>query len=325
MPDNRRRSGGSDGSQGGQSGKKPAEDQRPIPAGGRLSERMRAPSPYPPLRTTLARAVLALGASPWILVIGLLFAGGLWLSMVAAGLEVFPRTLVEALALPPVSSFYADWLIPASISGQSVGTLAVIVVITVVRAVVWSVLAGMVLEAIEYGSVGLVGILQGLRAFRTILALMLASLFAILASILVLPAILGTIGLLVFTFVLAGGIYLFPFVPAAAIRGNLAPAEAFRRSARAARLPGSRHMVLAVLYFFVVLLLVAFVPGGSFVTANPSVAQWLWNLGGTVVQLVFLAAFCERWLAVEAIVPTGPAPRRQAQQRRQPASRSRRR
>ena len=96
MPDNRRRSGGSDGSQGGQSGKKPAEDQRPIPAGGRLSERMRAPSPYPPLRTTLARAVLALGASPWILVIGLLFAGGLWLSMVAAGLEVVSVELIGA-------------------------------------------------------------------------------------------------------------------------------------------------------------------------------------------------------------------------------------
>jgi hypothetical protein len=69
-------------------------------------------------------------------------------------------------------------------------------------------------------------------------------------------------------------------------------------------------MVLAVLYFFVVLMLVAVVPGGSTITANPSLAEWAWHLGGTVVQLVFLAAFCERWLAVEDQVPTEPPPRR---------------
>jgi hypothetical protein len=304
----RPRSGGNGASSRGSSQR--AAEQAPIPPG-RFTERMRAASPYPPLRTTFLRALLAIGASPWILVVPLVFVGALWLGLVAAGLEVFPRTLVEALALPPVSSFYTDWIIPASITGQSLGTLAIIVMITVVRSVMWSVLVGMLLEALEYGTVTLVGVLQGLRAFRTIFALMLASLFAILASIILLPAVLGSIGLLVFTFVLAGGIYLLPFVPPAAVRGNLPPMEAFRRSSRAARLPGPRHMVLAVLYFFVVLLLVAFVPGGSIITANPPLAEWAWDLGGTVVQLLFLAAFCERWLAVEALVPTGPPPRRE--------------
>jgi hypothetical protein len=304
------RSGGNGSSSRG-GGRGGTGAQQPIPAGGRFSDRMRAASPYPPFRTTFLRAFRALGASPAILLLPLLFVGGLWIGLVAVGLEVFPRTLVEAMALPPVSSFYTDWIIPASITGQSLGTLAIIVVITIVRSAVWAVLVGMLLEALEYGTVTMVGVLQGLRAFRTILAVMLASLFAILASIILLPAILGSIGLLVFTFVLAGGIYLLPFAPAAAVRGNLPPAEAFRRSIRAARLPGPRHMVLAVLYFFVVLLLVAFVPGGSIITANPPLAEWIWDLAGTVVQVLFLAAFCERWLAVEDIVPTGPAPRRQ--------------
>jgi hypothetical protein len=305
----RPRSGGDGASSRGSS--RPVAAEQQVPSGGRFSDRMRAESPYPPLRTTFGHALRALGASPAILLLPLLFVGALWLGLVACGLEVFPRTLVEAVALPPVSSFYTDWIIPASIAGQSLGALAIIVVITLVRSLVWSLLVGMLLEALEYGTVTRVGVLQGLQAFRTILAVMLASLFAILASIVLLPAILGSIGLLVFTFVLAGGIYLLPFAPAAAVRGNLPPMEAFRRSTRAARLPGPRHMVLAVLYFFVVLLLVAFVPGGSIITANPPLSEWAWDLGGTVVQILFLAAFCERWLAVEDIVPTGPAPRRQ--------------
>jgi hypothetical protein len=271
---------------------------------------MRQASPYPPLRTTLLRAVRALAASPAIRLLALGFVPLFWLGLVAAGLEVFPRTFVEALALPPISSFYSDWLIPASIYGQSVVLLVATIVATVVRALVWSVLVGMILEALEFGTVTWVGVLQGLRAFRSILAIMLASVLAIILSIQVLPIVLGSIGILAFTFVLAGGIYLLPFAPAAAVRGQLRPGEAMRRSARAARLPGSRHVVLTILYFFVVLLLVAFVPGGAIVTANPPLAEWLWVLGGTVVQMVALAAFCERWLAVEDQVPTAPPPRR---------------
>ena len=91
--------------------------------------------------------------------------------------------------------------------------------------------------------------------------------------------------------------------------------EAMRRSARAARLPGPRHLTAVIVYFFVVLMLVFLVPGGSIVTANPPLVEWVWVLGGTVVQLVFLALFCERWLAVQDQVPTGPAPRGRARAR----------
>jgi len=57
------------------------------------------------------------------------------------------------------------------------------------------------------------------------------------------------------------------------------------------------------------------------VTANPPLVQWVWDLVCAVVQLVFLAAFCERWLAVEDQVPTGPPPRRQPRPRRGPPTR----
>src|SRR5207244_3812622 len=150
----------------------------------------------------------------------------------------------------------------------------------------------------------------------SVLIIIGANVLAVVASNLILPALLGGLGFLVFTAVLAGGLYLLPFATAAAIRGSLRGQEAMRRSARAARLPGSRHVVIFVVYFFVVLLLVALVPGGSIVTANPPLGEWAWVLVGTVVQLVFLAAFCERWMVVEGQVPTGPPPRRRALQAR---------
>src|SRR5256885_5360413 len=56
-------------------------------------------------------------------------------------------------------------------------------------------------------------------------------------------------------------------------------------------------------------------PGRATITANPPLTQWIWVLAASVVHVVFLAAFCERWLAVEDQVPTAPAPRRQPVQR----------
>jgi hypothetical protein len=234
----------------------------------------------------------------------------MWLALVAAGEEVFPRTLVEALALPPVSSFYSDVLIPAGVFGVTLSAALTTLLITAVRSLVWAVLVGMILESLEYGRVSMVGVLQGLRAFPSVFVIIATCVLAVIASNVILPGLLGGLGFLVFTAVLAGGVYLLPFAPAAAVRGSLRGVEAMRRSARAARLPGPRHVVIFVVYFFTVLILVAIVPGGSIVTANPPFGEWAWVLGGTVVQLVFLAAFCDRWLIVEDQVPAGPAPSR---------------
>jgi hypothetical protein len=290
-------------------------DRPPIPGGGRLSERMRAPSPFPPLTTSLGRGFLAVCGSVPILLTTLVLTGGIWLGLVAAGLEVFPRTFVEVLAIPPVSSFYSDVLIPANIFGVALPAALMTVVLTTVRALFMGILVGMILESLEYGRVSMVGVLQGLRAFPAAMVIVGTNVLAVIASNLILPGLLGPLGFLVFTAVLAGGLYLLSFAPAAAVRGHLRGAEAMRRSARAARLPGPRHMVIFILYFFLTLLLVAVVPGGTLITANPPLSEWAWVLGGSVVHLVFLAALCDRWLVVEDQVPTGPAPRQQRARR----------
>ena len=66
---------------------------------------------------------------------------------------------------------------------------------------------------------------------------------------------------------------------------------------------------MVILYFFVFIFLSAAIPGRNVVTANPSLAEWAWVLGGAAVHVLFLAVFCQRWLVVEQLVPAGPAPR----------------
>jgi hypothetical protein len=270
---------------------------------------MRAPSPYPPFRETLRRAVLAVGGSLSILLLSLLFVGALWLALVAIGLEVFSPTFVQSMASPPLSSFFVDIFVPVQIFGLTTAAIVVTVVITLVRALVWAALTGMILESLEFGSVSMVGVLQGIRAYPAVLVFTLVNVLAIVFSNLVLPALLGPIGQLALAAILFGSLYFLPFTAAAAVRGPLPAREAMRRSARAARLPGARHIAMVILYFFVFILLSAAIPGRSQVTANPSLAEWAWVLGGTVVHVLFLAMFCQRWVVVEHLVPAGPAPR----------------
>jgi hypothetical protein len=87
--------------------------------------------------------------------------------------------------------------------------------------------------------------------------------------------------------------------------------ESIRRSARAAMLPGGRHLILCSLYFFLALpVALGFAPGGGDVTANPDLATWVFVLVVNVVHVGFMAAFAYRWVVAEPQVPDEPVRRR---------------
>src|SRR5207245_480026 len=177
------------------------------------------------------RALGIVGGSPAILLIVLLFVGALWIGLLAAGLQVFPPSLAEALAFPPFSSYLTDLLLPTQIYGLTAAALLVALALTAVRALVWSVLTGVILERIEFRTISAVGVLQGVRAFPSVLVLMLVNVLAIVATNLILPVVLGPIVQLAIPIILLGGIYLFAFASAVAVRGPVRAAEAMRRSA----------------------------------------------------------------------------------------------
>jgi hypothetical protein len=272
---------------------------------------LRAASPYPRLGQTLGRGFRALIAAPALVVLPLLITLAMWLGLVAAGLDHVPQGMVDLLSIPPISSFF-DLNIVVNIVGLTTGTILFTLALTVIRSVIWAVLVGLVVESLTEGRATVEGARRGLRAAPIVLGILLVNVAVIFLSQ-ILRFILGaSIGSLAFFGGLVGGLYFLSFAPVIAVREGLSPRQAIGKSARAARLPGSRHLGMVFLYFSAAFF--AFLPAGQAFTANPSLRLWLFVLGGTLVHVVFLAGFAYRYQVVEEEIP--PPAARQARPRR---------
>jgi hypothetical protein len=182
----------------------------------------------------------------------------------------------------------------------------------------------MILEALEHGEVTRYGVLRGLVAIPTALVVQVASFSLIIAGNLVFPVLGPGLGFLGFVSALVGGLFFLGFAPTAAIREGRPVMETVRRSARAAMLPGGRHLLLCSLYFFIALpVAVGFAPGGTEITANPTLVAWVFILLANVLHVAFMAAFAYRWVVAEAEVPDEPVRRRASAGRTAPVARRR--
>jgi hypothetical protein len=181
----------------------------------------------------------------------------------------------------------------------------------VVRTILSAALSGLILEALEDGRVSLYGVLRGVQAIPTVLVVQIASFSLIVAGNLILPILGPGIGFLGLVASMVAGLFFLGFAPTAAIREGRPVLETIRRSARAAMLPGGRHLILCSLYFFLALpVVLGFAPGGSDVTANPELVTWVFVLLANVIHVVFMAGFAYRWVIAEPSVPSEPVRRR---------------
>ncbi|MEX0833275.1 MAG: hypothetical protein WD276_05300 [Actinomycetota bacterium] len=270
-----------------------------------------APSVFPPLGPTLARGFAAVTIPPVLLALPLLIVLGVWLALLALGVELFRPQMAYALGIPPLGSAF-DLSATRDIFGLSAIGILGILGFTLVRAIVWAVLVGMVDEALEYRSVSMVGVLRGLRAFWAVLFYDYVSVGILLFGNVILPSLLGPTSLLFVQAVLVGGLFFFTFAPIAAVRLGLSARESISRSVRAARLPGwPRHLLMAVLYFFLFWYAAGLiVPNPGDLIATPSLAMWVYVLVATYVHMGFLGGFAYRWRQVEDLVPEQAARRR---------------
>jgi len=252
------------------------------------------PGVFPTFRSSMAGGIVAATASPVVIALPFVFVLLIWLGLQALGLEVFPAAMEQALAIPPVGSSF-DFSAAATIYGINGAAFALIVGLTIVRSVIWSLLVGMLDEALEYRSVSLVGVLRGLRAFPAILVYDYLSFAIVLIGTFFVPVFLGSsIGQTSTLLSMIGGLFFLAFVPAAAVR-----------------LPGwPRHLLMVVVYFLLSQIVVFLSPGASQITNNPGIATWAFVLAGTFLNMVFLGALIHRWKAVEDVVPSQARRRR---------------
>lgn len=274
-------------------------------------------SPFPSIPRSLGRGFVTIGSSPVLLVLPFLLLFLAWIGLVALGLEGPPGRLVDMLAIPPIGTYF-DALNGVTIYGFGSAGLVAATGFLIVRALFLSILTGLVVERLEGQRMSLVGILRGLMAFPTVLAVNILGLSMLIAGSVILPILGPGLGFLGSVLTLVAALFFFVYAPVAAIRERRGLQETLRRAARAALMPGSRHVLLCMLYIFLTLpILVALAPGGNLLTVNPSAGMWAYALLSTFVHMAFLTAFAYRWMVAEPDVPEQPV------RRRQPARRTR--
>jgi hypothetical protein len=279
------------------------------------------PSAMPPIGRSLGTGLLAVVSSPVLLGIAVVVPLIAWLLLLALGFEGRPSLLVDVLALPPISTYF-DLGTGESLLSLGPSFLVFIGIALLLRSLLYGLMAGMIVETLEDGRVSSWGLLRGISAIPTVLAVNLLSFSLILASNVIFPVLGPGIGLLAAIGALVGGLFFLGLAPTAAVRQQRGVVESIRRSGRAAMMPGSRHLLFCAIYFFVALpVVVGLAPGGSQITANPTLSGWIFILAASVLHLAFMAALAFRWIGVEPSVPEEPVRRRQA--RRQPTSRAR--
>ena len=275
----------------------------------------------PPIGRSLGRGLLTVASSPVLLLVALMAPPVVWLVVLASGYEGPPAPLVYALAVPPISTVF-DLGAGSSAVGLGPSFLVFIAVALPLRAVAYGLLAGIIVETLETGRVSAHGLRRSASAISTVLVIEVLSFSLIVAGQMVVPLLGPGIGLLAQVAALVGGVFFLGFAPTAAIRQGRRIPDTIRRSGRAALLPGSQHLLFCSIYtFFAVFVVSPLAPGGTEITANPTLRSWVFVLVVSVLHLGFMAALSYRWIVAEPSVPEEPVRRRQPA--RQPAARAR--
>jgi hypothetical protein len=299
----RRRRPGSAGAAGRTSSPPPSapgsETTAPRPGGGGA-----APSPFPGLGVTLARGLRVAGSSPAVLATAFLGLLATWATFVVLGAEATPRFLAVAMAVSPAHLF-TD--VPVAFSAADPARVAVSVAgLAVLRAVTLTLLISLIGDGLR-GTPDLRAALTRLpRAGLTLVAVYLVEVGVVVVLLQLVAGFLGQLSLLA----VAAAIYFLAFVPVVAVLEGDGLQAAFRRGARASRLPGTRHLTLVLLYFLFLFYAASISPFGPLAPATPTVATWGFGLAMTFLHTGVLGGLVYRWLAVRDQVPAGSTPAR---------------
>lgn len=267
----------------------------------------------PKIRTAFTRGVVAVCSTPWLLVLSLGAVLVVWLTLVASGFPGPFGVFSGVLAVPPISTSL-DVTLPLLLGVilHLPTKLALLggLVSVFPRSIFMALTTGMIVDVLDGKPVTLASLRKGIRALPTAIGFCIVSIgfwiFAGLSSQLLGPGI----GTLVQVGVPALGIYLFGFAVAIAVSERRGMAESLSKSVRAARLPGSNNLPLALLYVFGSLALqVGFANSYGKFDVNPAATAWAWILVLNLFHVCVYAALVFRYLYVADAIPDA-APRR---------------
>jgi len=279
-----------------------------------LAPRAPGSSPMPRLRSTVARgSVTALSIPALLIAVPIVVLAG-WVVLTALGYEGPFSTMSVTFAIPPITSSIDPQIagktfraaVDATGLGANAGAIIAIVGLLLFHAAVNAIVATLSVEQLRTGTVTAWALRRAGRVIRTTAAIGFMALGLLIVGNL-LAALLGGIGLI---FGLIGsmvvGVYFFGFAPAIAADEDRRLTDTLTRSVRAARMPGSANLWVAIIYILLSLVsLLAPVPGST-IGVTPSIAAWAVVIVLSVGHLIMQSTLAYRYLAVASEVPEQP-------------------
>jgi hypothetical protein len=231
------------------------------------------------------------------------------LVLVLLGVPARGSVFAAVLALPPVGTVL-DLQAAGTVFGDATGFL-IAPAFLLVRSLILAVLTGMIVESLRTGRVSARGALGGLRALPPIFGVGIIELGSVFMGSLIIG--FTGLGLLGVVLVLVAILFAFGYAPVISVREPRGLQWIARKSIRAARIPGSQNVFLALIYTILALVILpVLIPGGQVVAVNPGVATWIGILLVNLFHVVFLAVYCHRYLYAEDEIPDPPEPRRRS-------------
>lgn len=262
--------------------------------------RFAQPSPFPPLGQSIATGLRVVGSSPAILGVAFLSLLATWGAVVMLGADPDPRGLAVLVPVPPVQVL-GDAAVAIPRGDALSSTIGGLASFSLLRGLTYGLLTLLIVGAFRDGAASLPVAVRALpRVGLVFVGLYLAHFGLVLAGAQILELLVPGIGRLV---AIAAGLYFLSFSPIVAAAEGETPGQAVRRGVRAARLPGTRHLMLAMVYILVLMFSAAIAPFPALTPATPGMAAWSYALLFTFVHVSIIAALAYRWLGVREQVP----------------------
>jgi hypothetical protein len=284
---------------------------------GILAPRAPGSSPMPRLRSTLARGVTTALSITWLVVAIPIVLLALWVFLTAFGFEGPFSVMGVTFALPPITTSADPQIagktfraaVDASGVAATISSLGGIVGLLLLHAVINAIVTTSSVEQLRTGGVTAWALRRAARVLPTTVSVGFLCLGLLIAGNLI-AALLGGIGLvlgLVGSMVI--GVYLFGFAPVIAADEDRRLTDTLTRSIRAARMPGSANLWLALGYVLLSLItLIAPVPGST-IGVTPAISAWAFVITASIGHVIMQSTLAYRYLVVAAEVADQPVSR----------------
>jgi fumarate reductase subunit C len=259
----------------------------------------------PRMRTSFTRGLAATWSSP--LIVGTLLAWLLveWILVVAIGYPG-PFALLAHISAPTPLSTFTDLSLSTGILGLQRGLLFVFAT-AAVHALWFSLLIGMVIDAVESGAATRWGAIRGLRAFPVVLALHVIGVAVVFIAQIIAALGGSSLALVIQIAALVVATWVFAFAPIISVTEHRRLMDCLGRSVRAARMPGSGNLTFAAIYA-VPVYATFLAPGGPGILlgVNPDAGAWAFVVLMNLLHAAIVGAWAYRYLAIADEVPEAP-------------------